>query len=187
MTDPEAENQQVEIVKAVPEDAEAIMRIRRAGWMQAYVNEEQGITADDIKRKFSDETIAEGVENWRQGIAGDVNSTQRATFVARKDGEVVGFVAPRIMDDGKNTRRLGAMYVDESAQGLGVGGALLTKALEWHGPEDVYLNVVSYNDHAIGFYEHFGFVRTGVETEEELDKKDGTKLLPEIEMVHRAK
>lgn len=184
-SEPELENSNIETERAVPEDAEAIMRIKCAGWIQAYVNEEHGITLDDIKRQFTDEVFAEGVERWRKGIAEDVNASRRATFVARKDGEVLGFVAPVLMQDGR--RRLGAMYVDESAQGLGIGGALLNKALEWHGYEnDVYLNVVSYNDKAIGFYEHYGFVKTGVETAEALDEQDGTKLLPELEMIHYA-
>lgn len=181
----ESDNQLITIERAVPADAEAIMTLKRATWLATYVNTEHGITADDIMKKFPDSSMPTAIENWRSGIERDAGSTQRAVFVARVGGKVVGFTAPRIEEDGQ--RRVGAMYVSPDEQGGGVGGKLLRKAIEWHGrDEDIYLHVVSYNEGAIGFYEHYGFQKTGVETPEEFDEERGEKLLPETEMVLKA-
>lgn len=125
------------------------------------------------------------IAKWRVAIAEDnINNNQdKALFVAKMDGKVVSFTFPKIEYEGK--RRLGALYIAKQAQGLGIGLALMQKALEWHGDNDVYLLVVSYNKRAITFYEHHGFVKTGVETPAEFDEKNGIKLLPETEMVHK--
>ena len=132
------------IDRALRGDARPIMMLKRAAWLDAYPNEENGITIDDIRKKFSDDMMPAAIENWEKGIANEVEGGDRATFVARLDGEVVGFTSPCI-EDGK--RRIGALYVSPDAQGKGIGSQLLDKALEWHGTEkDVYLCVVSYNE-----------------------------------------
>lgn len=170
-----------QIESALPDDARAIMTIKRDGWLNTYVDEEYGITYDDIQKKFTDKIFEEGVKNWQNGLSGEPSHKDRATFVARQDGVVIGFTSSHT-EDGK--RRVGALYVAQDKQGVGVGTQLLKRALGWHGTdEDIYLNVFTYNDNAINFYENFGFLKTGKETAEQFDKKQGIKLLPEIEMV----
>jgi GNAT superfamily N-acetyltransferase len=177
--------QSIIIEPAVPADAEAIMHIKRDAWFETYVNEAMGVTLEDIKRKFTDADLAEGVKNWQRGIADESPNGDRQTFVARLDGRVVGFTSPFIKND---QRRVGAMYVTADVKGSGIGGRLLQQALVWHGlDKDVYLRVVSYNDHAIGFYRHYGFVPTGKSWPLEFDPNKRIKLLPEIEMVHKGK
>src|ERR1019366_9022433 len=147
MTTQEFDNQAVTLEAARPDDAEAIMTLKRAAWLSAYVSEERGVTAEDIRKKFGD--LPTAIENWRRGIAGERKGGDRATFVARIDGKVVGYTSPYIKD-GK--RRVGALYVSPDEQNKGAGGKLLRKAVEWHGPEqDIYAHVLSYNDKAVGF------------------------------------
>ena len=111
--------------------------------------------------------------------------TGLTTFVATVDNKVVGFVDPRI--DEQNHRRIGAIYVAPEAQGMGVGGKLMSQVLDLYGrDQDIYLEVVSYNQNAIDFYKRFGFEQTDGVVPEEEGRPDYLKSLSRIEMVLRA-
>ena len=171
------------IEPARPEDAKQIMIIKRDAQLGAYSNAEHGITTEDIRNRWSDEELNTAIANWRNGIIGETEHSDKRTFVAKVDGKVVGFTSPGLKD-GK--LMLGAMYVEPNAQGQGAGTALIKKALEWLGSDrDVFVNVVAHNQKAIKFYEHFGFKPTGVELPEETDEQ-GLKYLREIEMLRKA-
>lgn len=180
---PEKDKSIAIIERAKPEDAKAILTLKRDAWLSAYVSDEHAVTREDIYKKLTDEDIEKAAAEWGQGIAEETEDGERITFVARLDGKVVGYTQPCV-EDGQ--RRLGAMYVSPEVQGHGIGAKLIAKALERQGSNDVYAHVVSYNDKAIRFYERFGFERTGKEFPEEFDEELGIKLLPEIEMVHKA-
>ncbi len=165
---------------ARPEDAEAILTVKREAWLSSYPDKKQGVTVEDIRKKFTDEELAEGIKNWQSALASEKPDGDRWTYVARVGGKVLGAASPFIDSDGK--RWLGMMYVSPDAQHKGIGGSLLRAAIEWHAHNDIYLNVVSYNQNAIDFYKHFGFQETGV-THKGGFYPNGTKDLPEIEMV----
>ena len=183
---PEQDSPTIIIDQATPSDVEDIVEIRKQGWLSAYPNEELGITEDDIRKRIEGEhgeVIRLAIERWREGLKTETG-LKRTSFVARLNGKVVGFTAPRITDDSQ--RRVGALYVLPEAQGSGVGTKLLQSAVDWHGRDnDIYLHVVSYNQKAIDFYEHFGFEKTGQEILDDHTIGDN-KVLPEIEMVLRA-
>jgi GNAT superfamily N-acetyltransferase len=177
----EHDSHAVIVERAVPADAEAIMTIKLNAWLGAYVNEAEGVTADDLRKKFGD--LPTAIANWKRGIASETEHSDRATFVAKVDGHVVGFAAP--CNEG-GQRRVGDLYVSPDAQGKGVGSKLLHKAVEWHGADrDVYLHVVDYNQRAIRFYEHNGFQATGVVIPGGFGEEHGIKLLSNIEMLHK--
>lgn len=182
----EFEQQSIGIEQATPTDAETICDIRDRAWIDAYPNDELGITIDDIKinaQGLNGEFLPRRIAFLKEKLA----RTERPdgnTFVAKVDGKVVGYVDPSI-EDGK--RRIGAIYVTPEAQGFGVGGKLLQKALEWHGrSEDIFLEVVAYNQNAIDFYKHYGFVETNAVVQEEPNRPNFMKSLPQIEMVLKA-
>lgn len=169
---------------AQPEDAGPILLLKRATWLETYVNKDGGITAEDIYKKFPDSSMPASIEGWQKGIAKETEDGHRMTFVVKQNGEVAGFTCP-LIEDGKH--KIGAMYVSPEYQGVGIGSALMERALEWLGQEnDVYLKVVSYNQNAIDFYKGFGFIETGVSTPLQYDEEQDIKLLPEIEMVLKA-
>lgn len=182
----ETEKPPVEIERAVPDDAEIICDIRDRAWIDAYPNAELGITAKDIEinaKGLNGEFVPRRIAYLKEKL-GTPNRADGATFVAKIDGKVVGFVDPSV-EDGK--RRIGAIYVAPEAQGSGIGSKLIQQALNWHGrDEDIYLEVVAYNDNAINFYKKFGFEQTDTVVAEEPNRPDFMKSLPQIEMVLKA-
>ena len=73
------------------------------------------------------------------------------------------------------------------AQGTGVGGKLIHHALGLFGRDrDIFLEVVSYNQNAIDFYERFGFEKTDVVVPPEVGRPDYLKSIPQTQMVLRA-
>lgn len=183
----EQASQTVAIERAVPDDAETICDIRDRAWIDAYPNPELGITAKNIEinaKGLHGEFVPRRIAYLSEKLA-EANRPDGTTFVAKVDGKVVGFVDPSIED---GVRRIGAIYVAPEAQGSGIGGKLLRQALDWHGlGEDIFLEVVAYNQNAINFYKHFGFEQTDTIVPEELGRPDFMKSLPQIEMVLKAK
>lgn len=183
-TTPHHEPEQTSFIvePALPEDAEGIFNVQRSTWLNTYPNEAAGITEEDIRVRLegpNGELIPQRIERWRQGV--ETTDDKRAVFVVKNEGEVIGFVAPAIME---GQRRIGALYVLPGLQGKGIGYQLTDKAVVWHGRnEDIFLHVARYNNSAIGFYERYGFVPTGRHIEDEDAKRSGNKEIPEIEMV----
>lgn len=186
MQKPEQENQTVEIEKAVPDDAEIICDIRDKAWIDTYPNPELGITAQDIEinaKGLHGEFVPRRIAYLKDKLT-KPERADGATFVAKIDGKVVGFVDPSI-EDGK--RRIGSIYVAPEAQGKGIGSKLMQQAFDWHGRgEDIFLEVVAYNQNAINFYKRFGFEQTDAPVPEEPNRPAFMKSLPQVEMVLKA-
>jgi GNAT superfamily N-acetyltransferase len=142
---------------SVPEDAEAVERLRIAGWQTAY----RGIIPDDFldglpvdiarRRRHMAELPAEISDN-----------------VAVADGAVVGWVACGPCRDpdrpGSRQGEVFACYVHPGAWRTGVGRLLMEHALEVLaavGRDDITLWVLEANDRARRFYETFGFAPDG--------------------------
>jgi GNAT superfamily N-acetyltransferase len=78
-------------------------------------------------------------------------------LLALVDGKIMGYVA--ILPTGKEEYLLDKLYVDQSLQKRGVGGALLKAALAKHPDcRVVRLNVNRMNINAINFYFKQGFI-----------------------------
>ena len=165
------------LVEATPEQVEDIFRIQKVTWLATYQNDEIGITSEMIEERFRD---AEGrVHKWRESIEGG----QSKIWLVKADDVAVGFCAVK---KGENNNRLAAIYVDPNQQGRGVGGRLIEQALQYLGRDkDIILDVVSYNDGAIGFYSKYGFEVMGEVPDEDLLKIGNIKL-PEKRMVLKA-
>ncbi len=160
------------------DDEPAVHALLRTLHRQTYTNNEIGVTADKIDKRFQRFTP----EERRDNLAKRLHNPRVASFVATdRSGEVIAMAGPRLEDDG--THRLGALYVAEEWQGKGVAHDLMTHALKWLDADhyDVKLGVVSYNARAKAFYRKWGF--------EEVPDSDELfdNLIPEVTMIRKAK
>ncbi len=149
---------------AQPEDAEAIERVRSAGWRAAY----RGIMPD----AYLDEYHGNAEHRRRRIVEGQ--SVNLAELVALgAGGQIVGWVvaAPADRDEDLDSRRvaeIGACYVAPEHWGRGTGRRLMTAALaevSRAGHLEVSLWVLRDNAGARGFYASCGFRPDGREKE----------------------
>lgn len=168
------------IEKAKPEDAERICEIRDTAWLEVYPNGELGITREDVElmaKGPEDRFLKNRIAYLQKALA----SGETKIFVAKLDGLVIGYIDP-YEENGR--RSIGSIYVAPGYQGQGIGGQLLQKVLDMYGREkDIFLEVVTYNQNAISFYEKFGFRKTDAVVPAEEGRPGYLKTLPEIEMV----
>ena len=157
----------VVIERAVPDDAGAICKIRDVARIDAYPNEELGVTAEDV-RVMSEGPEGEFLPRRIKFLRSELEAkdgTNNTIFVARSNNEVVGFAAPRHEDD---KYWIDQAYILPEFQGKGIGVKLMKQALASIGnDQDIFLHVVSYNQNAISFYENFGFQKTDTIIEDE--------------------
>lgn len=98
-----------------------------------------------------------------------INDERGIFLVAEIEGEVVGFVACRIVESGKisflvqkTKLHISTIVVKEVAQRNGIGRKLIESAVQTGavlGATEVFLEVMSYNKGALRFYEALGFGR----------------------------
>lgn len=90
-------------------------------------------------------------------------SQQQATFIAEKDNASLGFIHTCSRKDeisGETCGTVPLLGVCPSAQGVGVGQALIKAAENWakeQGYRLLHLEVFSHNHKAQGFYQSLGF------------------------------
>lgn len=170
----------INIVKAKPSDMKSIREVQKLSWLETYPNEQLGITKDDINIRFASDNTEEG--KWQmEERTKRFFSPNAYTWIVKDDDHIVGYCLA-IRD--KAISRIQAIYVLSEYQGGGLGKALLSRALKWLGnKKKVYLNVASYNENAISFYEHMGFVKTGKTLEEDFIPLASGKIIHEVEMV----
>lgn len=180
-------HRQVTIEQAKPEDVEAICDIRDRAWLEAYPNTDLGLTKEDIKLNAQGRDgvfVPRRIAYLKKQLA-TLDPSGLGVYVAKLDGAVVGYTHLVVDEQGRPC--IGAMYVAPEAQGAGIGGMLMGQALNVLGRDkDIYLEVVSYNAKAIGFYEHYGFEKTDAIVPEEEGRPEYLKSIPQIEMVLRA-
>jgi GNAT superfamily N-acetyltransferase len=142
---------------ATPDDAAAIGHVHVASWQAAYA----GIVPQAFLDGLSEERRA---TFWSDALASPAPTSH--TWVAVVDGSVVGFagtVAPDPADAADvpaGAIELATIYLLPEVWGQGIGHALLTRAVAWHGAlgtPDLTLWVFTANDRARSFYERNGW------------------------------
>ncbi len=137
----------LEIRDMRPEDMDGKSHVHWKSWHETY----PGIMDEWHLARHTLEKCREITRRWPKN-----------TVVAELDGKIVGFSVcnPR---QGSDCATIAALYVLKEAQGLGIGRKLLDAVMQRLDPDEpVVLWVLKGNDHAIGFYEHYGFRLDGV-------------------------
>lgn len=146
---------QIKITKASLDDVEPIRRMQAQSWCDTYENPEIGVTAKWLRERtaswFTPEKLAESYEHLGKVFA----NPQQFYRVAKRDGEVVGFVHFSTHND--DSKELAGMYLDKSVHGTGLAQRLVAEARDFLGDKKVDLWVAEYNTRAIKFYEKCGF------------------------------
>ena len=147
--------------EAAPRDAASIAHVHRESWRTTYAGIlPLAVLADEAGRKTE--------AAWRRRL-GPVRATGAATFIAERDGSVVGFASCGEAREsvGRIDAEIYALYVLQSHQQRGVGRALV-RACARHfvrnGLFGFYLWVLKAN-RARMFYEALGGEVIGERTE----------------------
>lgn len=174
---------EIKIEDARSEHVEGIQEVFYRTWLSTYPNEEFRITVSDIEDRFKDRNSPERLERRREDIVHLGES--RKFLVALDGGRVVG-VARALRGETEN--RLSAIYVLPEYQGRGIGTRLWSAIREVFDPsKDILVGVATYNQHAIDFYTKLGFEDSGERYTDERYRMKSGSLLPQMDMVLRAK
>lgn len=162
---------------AVEADAEAIIAMHAASWLDTYPNEAAGVSYEWVKDRTDKWSTAEKIVARRERIAQsrkDPNYMYKIAVTA--DGTVVGLACP-FRDE--IAQRVGGLYVDKAYQGKGLGSLLMNEILKWADPKrPLELEVATYNERAKSFYRKYGF--SEVEGSERL-----YDVIPIVEMIRK--
>ena len=157
------------------DDLQGIVDAQRDAWRATYPSPENGVSEEWVYERSSNlsaDYIAERLPKYKS----DLNDLY---LVAKTNsGEVCGFIHAEKLAD---YNELSALYISPQFIGSGAGGLLMKKFLAWIDiTKPSRLECASYNQHAIGFYEHYGFKITDAE----LPKFGG--VMPIVEMIRPA-
>lgn len=144
----------ITIRKAVVEDAPAIATVHVAAWRQTY----RGIVSDEF---LGDLSIQRRTQQWENSLSDEASTYHRA-FVAKMDGQVVGFSNYGLPQEKKSgfDGELFAIYILQSVHKLGIGTLLVeavVRGMRDLGYESMMVWVLRDNP-ARGFYERLGGV-----------------------------
>ena len=172
----------ITISKATPADAQGIQEMLYETWVNTYPNPEHGITLEDIEYRHRNMRSPEAIEKQRKFLEEDKDT--ELSLVA-KDGEKVVGVCYLVKEDTKN--QLQAIYVLPNYQRRGIGQKFWNETKKFFdNGKDIYVEVVSYNEKAVKFYESLGFKDTGRRFEDERFRMRSGSILPEMELVLKA-
>ena len=142
------------IREALPEDWRGIAALHLQSWRSAY--------REILARQYLDgEAAEERARTWRARIGNGIPAS-RGTFVAEREGKLVGFVnveleAERAAQWGPRVENL---HSHPDCKGQGIGRGLLMRGAQWVEKtvpgSAIHLYVFEKNAPARAFYRHMG-------------------------------
>ncbi|MHB8443332.1 MAG: GNAT family N-acetyltransferase [Patescibacteria group bacterium] len=153
-----------------------ISKLRRMIWLDTYVNDDLNITRDKITENFRN--FDEEVEAYKKYVHDIKNFS--SFFLVLDSNKVVGYSIVKARNFRKS---IDTLYIDKNHQGNGLGSILINKMIEKLNSKKIYVNVISYNKKAIGFYEKHGFIYKKKQKPIVLERLNPKIYVPQIEMV----
>jgi len=149
---------------ATPDDADALARLKLSTFRETFVD---GGFAVPYPPADLAVFVAEAYS--REKVASELNDSDHATWLAETGGDLIGYahVGPTKLPHPEADARHGELYqlyLRGPAQGLKLGGKLLTLALDHLAstrPGPAWLGVWSGNERAQAFYAGRGFEKVG--------------------------
>ena len=137
------------IRQALPTDAQAIAQVRVDAWRKTY----RGLIPDAYLDAMS---VTDSMVLWDRVLTAAPNTTN--TFVAERDGRVVGFASGMMLAEPKHgfDAELTGLYLAPEAQRQGLGtrlAATVAAAQRSHGATGLIVWVIAGNKAARAFYE----------------------------------
>ena len=147
------------ISKLETDDVAAAEQLRAQSWLDSYVDEDRGIGRDHVLGQVGIRLTQQQLDLRRKTVDRADESRLLQRVAKDEQGEVIVDI---VAHKDKSSQHIRALYVDKAHRGSGVAGDLISEGLEWFDAErPVHLEVVSYNDRAIRFYEKHGFAQVG--------------------------
>lgn len=165
-----------EIREAAPNDVEAVRSMHAQSWLDTYPNEETGVSYEWVKQKTDSWLTPEGLQDSREYLSNIFDNPEHFYRIALDDDKVIGFVHA---DNKDGHKHLAALYIDKDYHGTGLAQKMMKLADEWIGDEEVSLEVVTYNERAIRFYQKHGYQLVDSENELFAEK------IPNVTMVRK--
>jgi len=142
---------------AALDDIDGIVAIHTASREVAY----RGRMPDDL---MDYESVEDRRRRWHDRLTSD--DPHAVTWIAGLDGRISGFAhaSAATSDQTDPSWHVHLLYIAPGLQGLGLGRALLERAtatIAAAGFPRATLDVFGFNEEAIRFYEHLGWVRVG--------------------------
>lgn len=145
----------IEIRVALPEDAEVLSALGRETFVATFGHLYEKRNLDAFLAK----------NHSRETYAGVLSDPEYGVWIAETaDGEAIGYAVAGpcslpVPDMPAHSGELARLYLKKGVQGGGIGGRLLSVALEFLNDrfEHVYLSVYAENFVAQKLYERFGF------------------------------
>ena len=159
------------------EDAEQIHGVIKISWYATYINDEIGITKEDIDCNYQDDPEPQ-IQALRNRAINPKDSD--VSLVAKEGEKVLGYIRLKILSDSID---LITLYIHPEHSGKGIGTKLWLEALKVL-PKDkkpITVEVASYTK-AVDFYKKIGFVDTGERYTKEAMLSSGTPM-PLMKMI----
>lgn len=156
-------NNPYRIEPASMDDVVGVGEAHLQSWLETYPNQEYGVTEDWIKSEFGfltkegfkEDGEPNGIE-FRKRTIEELDDRSLYEVVKDENGKVQGFLHAHRTP---TRASLNAIYLTDELKGKGVAREFMDHLLQFADGLPVDLEVISYNERAIRFYEKYGFVR----------------------------